>query len=48
MDGVELIKVLVMDPYSSETENIVHFLVTGTEHKVEVLGESHYSSKQWL
>ena len=36
-----------MDPYSSETENIVHFLVTGTELQRinELLGESHYSSK---
>ena len=49
VDGVEVDKrVLVMDPYSSETENIVHFLVTGTELQRinEILGESHYSSKQ--
>ena len=48
VDGVEVDKrVLVMDPYSSETENIVHFLVTGTELQRinEVLGTSHHSSK---
>ena len=48
VDGVEVDqRVLVMDPYSSETENIVHFLVTGTELQRinELLGESHYSSK---
>ena len=43
VDGVEVDqRVLVMDPYSSETENIVHFLVTGTELQRinELLGES--------
>jgi len=48
VDGVEVDqRVLVMDPYSSETENIVHFLVTGTELQRinEVLGTSHESSK---
>ena len=48
VDGIEVDqRVLVMDPYSSETENIVHFLVTGTELQRinELLGESHYSSK---
>ena len=48
VDGVEVDqRVLVMDPYSSETENIVHFLVTGTELQRinEILGTSHYSSK---
>jgi len=48
VDGVEVDqRVLVMDPYSSETENIVHFLVTGTELQRinEVLGTSHHSSK---
>ena len=49
VDGVEVDKrVLLIDPYSSETENIVHFLVTGTELQRinEILGPSHYSSKK--
>jgi len=48
VDGVEVDqRVLLIDPYSSETENIVHFLVTGTELQRinEVLGPSHESSK---
>jgi len=48
VDGVEVDqRVLLIDPYSSETENIVHFLVTGTELQRinEVLGPSHQSSK---
>ena len=48
VDGVEVDqRVLVMDPYSSETENIIHFLVTGTELQRinEVLGTSHESSQ---
>ena len=48
VDGVEVDqRVLLIDPYSSETENIVHFLVTGTELQRinEVLGPYHQSSK---
>ena len=48
VDGVEVDqRVLLIDPYSSETENIIHFLVTGTELQRinEVLGPSHESSK---
>jgi len=48
VDGVEVDqRVLLIDPYSSETENIVHFLVTGTELQRinEVLGPDHQSSK---
>ena len=34
--------------YSSETENIIHFLVTGNELKRinDILGSDHYSSKE--
>ena len=48
VDGVEVDqRVLLIDPYSSETQNIIHFLVTGTELQRinEVLGPSHESSK---
>ena len=48
VDGVEVDqRVLLIDPYSSETENIVHFLVTGSELQRinQVLGSSHESSK---
>ena len=48
VDGVEVDqRVLLVDPYSSETENIIHFLVTGSELQRinEVLGPSHESSK---
>ena len=47
VDGVEVDqRVLLIDPYSSETENIIHFLVSGSELKRinEVLGPSHESS----
>ena len=48
VDGIEVDqRVLLIDPYSSETENIVHFLVTGSELQRinQVLGTSHESSK---
>ena len=48
VDGVEVDqRVLLIDPYSSETENIIHFLVSGSELQRinEVLGPSHESSK---
>ena len=49
VDGVEVDnRALLVDPYSSETENIIHFLITGNELKRinEVLGESHQSSNR--
>ena len=48
VDGVEVDqRVLLIDPYSSETENIIHFMVTGSELQRinEILGASHESSK---
>ena len=45
VDGIEVDnRALLVDPYSSETENIIHFLVTGNELKRinEELGISHY------
>ena len=48
VDGVEIDqRVLLVDPYSSETENIIHFLVSGNELQRinQVLGPSHESSK---
>jgi hypothetical protein len=48
VDGVEVDqRVLLIDPYSSETENIIHFLVTGSELQRinQVLGISHELSE---
>lgn len=48
VDGVEVDnRVLMIDPYSSETENIVHFMVSGGELKRinEELGPDHYDKK---
>jgi len=48
VDGVEVDnRVLMIDPYSSETENIVHFMVSGSELKRinEELGPDHYDKK---
>ena len=41
-------RALLVDPYSSETENIIHFLVTGNELKRinEELGSDHYSKNE--
>jgi len=49
VDGVQVDnRALLVDPYSSETENIIHFLVTGNELKRinDVLGSDHYGSKE--
>ena len=49
VDGVEVDgRALLVDPYSSETENIIHFLVTGSELKRinDVLGSDHYDNKE--
>ena len=49
VDGVQVDnRALLVDPYSSETENIIHFLVTGSELKRinDVLGPDHYDSKE--
>jgi len=49
VDGVQVDnRALLIDPYSSETENIIHFLVTGSELKRinDVLGSDHYDSKE--
>jgi hypothetical protein len=48
VDGIEVDnRALLVDPYSSETENIIHFLVTGNELKRinEELGISHHAKK---
>ena len=48
VDGVEVDnRVLLLDPYTYEDENIVHFLVSGTELQRinDVLGTSHQSKK---
>ena len=47
VDGVKVDqRALLIDPYSSETENIVHFLITGNELKRinDELGPSHQTS----
>jgi len=47
VDGVKVDqRALLIDPYSSETENIVHFLITGNELKRinDELGPSHQAS----
>ncbi len=49
VDGVQVSnRALLVDPYSSETENIIHFLVTGSELKRinNVLGSNHYDKKE--
>jgi len=49
VDGVQVDnRALLVDPYSSETENIIHFLVTGNEIKRinDVLGSDHYDNKE--
>ena len=49
VDGVQVDnRTLLVDPYSSETENIIHFLVTGNELKRinEELGSEHYNKKE--
>jgi len=49
VDGVQVDnRALLVDPYSSETENIIHFLVTGSELKRinDVLGSDHYDNKE--
>ena len=49
VDGVQVDnRALLVDPYSSETENIIHFLVTGNELKRinEELGSGHYNKKE--
>jgi len=49
VDGVEVDnRVLLIDPYSFEDQNIIHFLVTGTELKRinDELGSSHHSRQQ--
>ena len=49
VDGIQVDnRALLVDPYSSETENIIHFLVTGNELKRinEELGPDHYDSKE--
>jgi len=46
VDGVEVDnRVLLLDPYSIEGQNIIHFLVSGTELQRinEKLGSSHYN-----
>jgi len=49
VDGVQVDnRALLVDPYSSETENIIHFLVTSSELKRinDVLGSDHYDNKE--
>jgi len=49
VDGVQVDnRALLVDPYSSESQNIIHFLVTGNELKRinEELGPEHYSKKE--
>ena len=49
VDGVEVDnRVLLIDPYSYEDQNIIHFLVTGQELKRinDELGPTHYDRKQ--
>jgi hypothetical protein len=48
VDGIEVDnRILLLDPYSSEDNNVVHFLVTGAELKRinENLGTSHQNKK---
>lgn len=49
VDGIEVDnRVLLIDPYSYEDQNIIHFLVTGQELKRinDELGSSHYDRNQ--
>ena len=49
VDGVQVdSRALLVDPYSSETENIIHFLITGNELKRinDTLGSEHSDSKE--
>ena len=49
VDGVQVDnRTLLVDPYSSESQNIIHFLVTANELKRinEELGPEHYSKKE--
>jgi len=49
VDGVQVDnRTLLVDPYSSESQNIIHFLVTANELKRinEELGLEHYSKKE--
>ena len=49
VDGVKVdSRALLVDPYSSETQNIIHFLVTGNELKRinDVLGPDHYDNTE--
>jgi len=49
VDGVQVDnRALLVDPYSSETENIIHLLVTGNELRRinEELGSEHYNKKE--
>ena len=49
VDGIQIDnRALLVDPYSSETQNIIHFLVTGNELKRinEELGSDHYDNKE--
>jgi len=51
VDGVEVdSKVIIVDPYSDENNNIVHFMVAGNELKRinDVLGSSHYDKSTIL
>jgi len=51
VDGVQVDnRALLVDPYSSDTENIIHFLITGSELKRinDVLGSDHYDNKEML
>lgn len=48
VDGIEVDnRVLLLDPYSIEDQNIIHFLVSGTELQRinDQLGSSHYDKK---
>ena len=51
VDGVEVdSRVIIVDPYSDESNNIVHFMVAGNELKRinDVLGPSHYVKSTML
>jgi len=51
IDGVEVdSRVIIVDPYSDENNNIVHFMVAGNELKRinDVLGSSHYDKSTML
>jgi len=51
VDGVEVdSRVIIVDPYSDENNNIVHFMVAGNELKRinDVLGPSHYDKSTML